>query len=53
MSKLLERAVDELAKLPGVGDRTALRLALHLLRQQPEQVTAFTTAIQDFRTRIR
>ncbi len=53
MSKLLERAVDELSKLPGIGDRTALRLALHLLRQDEEQVKSFTRAIDEFRSRIR
>lgn len=35
-SKLLERAVGEFSKLPGIGRRTALRLVLHLLRQKPE-----------------
>lgn len=35
-SKLLERAVGEFSKLPGIGRRTALRLILHLLRQKPE-----------------
>ena len=32
-SKLLENAVQEIAQLPGIGKRTALRLALHLLKQ--------------------
>lgn len=36
-SQLLENAVDEFAKLPGVGRKTALRLVLHLLRQDPER----------------
>ena len=36
-SQLLTNAVDEFAKLPGVGRKTALRLVLHLLRQQPER----------------
>lgn len=36
-SQLLENAVDEFAKLPGVGRKTALRLVLHLLRQEPER----------------
>ena len=36
-SQLLTNAVDEFAKLPGVGRKTALRLVLHLLRQEPER----------------
>ena len=35
-SKLLENAVEEFAKLPGIGRKTALRLVLHLLRQEPQ-----------------
>ena len=41
-SKLLEKAVNEMAQLPGIGKRTALRLVLHLLKQ-PEERTAFLT----------
>lgn len=44
-SQLLDDAVGELAKLPGVGRKTALRLALHLLRQTPDEVDGFATAI--------
>lgn len=44
-SALLERAVGEFAKLPGVGRKTAMRLVLHLLRQEPEAVEAFANAI--------
>ena len=44
-SVLLERAVGEFAKLPGVGRKTAMRLVLHLLRQDPEAVEAFANAI--------
>ena len=36
-SHLLENAVDEFAKLPGIGRKTALRLVLHLLRQEPDR----------------
>lgn len=36
-SKLLEKAIDEVAQLPGIGKRTALRLVLHLLKQPKEQ----------------
>ena len=39
-SKLLEDAVNEFSRLPGVGKRSALRLALHLLRQEEDQVVA-------------
>lgn len=51
-SKLLERAVDELAKLPGIGNRTALRLALHLLRLPQADVEQFLTAIGEMKTNI-
>ncbi len=45
-SKVLESAVREIAKLPGIGQRTALRLALHILRQNPEEMHQFTDAIR-------
>ncbi|HDP74356.1 MAG TPA: recombination protein RecR [Bacteroidales bacterium] len=51
-SKLLEKAVEELAKLPGIGNRTALRLALHLLRQPQTDVNQFLTAISEMKTNI-
>lgn len=35
-SKLIEDAVSEFEKLPGIGHKTALRLVLHLLKQQPQ-----------------
>ena len=44
-SKLLEDAVDAISSLPGVGRRSALRLALHLLKQPAENVHHFTSAI--------
>lgn len=44
-SKLLSKAVDELSALPGVGRRTALRYVLHLLRQPPEKIEAFTESV--------
>ncbi len=53
MSKLLERAVEELSKLPSVGERTALRLALHLLSRHEEEVMAFTESLADFRVNIK
>ena len=44
-SALLERAVDEFAKLPGVGRKTAMRLVLHMLRLDVGKVDAFTDAV--------
>lgn len=44
-SKWMEQAVDQLATLPGVGRKTALRLALHLLQRGDDQVERFTRAI--------
>ena len=46
-SRLLEKAVSEFAKLPGVGRRTALRLVLYLLRRDKKDVLAFANAISD------
>ena len=48
-SKLLEEAVDAISSLPGVGRRSALRLALHLLKQPQENVHHFTAAIDALR----
>ena len=53
MSKLLQEAVSEFAKLPGIGRRTALRLAMHLLKMERESVLEMTEAIARFRTNIR
>ena len=44
-SALLENAVNEFAKLPGIGRKTALRLVLHLLRQEDSQVEEFAQAL--------
>ena len=44
-SKLLENAVEAISSLPGVGRRSAMRLALHLLKQPQENVLHFTDAI--------
>ena len=46
-SKLLEDAVEAISSLPGVGRRSALRLALHLLRQSGENVHHFTESINN------
>jgi recombination protein RecR len=44
-SKLIENAVNSFASLPGIGKKTALRLALHLLQQEKEQVKSFADSI--------
>lgn len=49
-SALLEQAVNEFSKLPGIGKKTALRLVLHLLKQEPEKVAAFGEALMRMRT---
>jgi recombination protein RecR len=51
-SKLLENAVGEFSKLPGVGQKTALRLVLHLLNQDKDEVEAFSKAISKLRNEI-
>lgn len=48
-SKLLENAVNEISQLPGIGKRTALRLALHLLKQPKEQTQNLTQALSHMR----
>ena len=52
-SKLLENAVNEFAKLPGIGKKTALRLALHLLKQEEESVAGFSDTITKMRSEIK
>jgi recombination protein RecR len=52
-SKLLESAVNEFAKLPGVGQRTALRLVLHLLNQSDVEVAQFTDSLNRLKQEIR
>jgi recombination protein RecR len=47
------RLVVELAKLPGVGEKTAARLAFHILRAPPEDAAALASAITDLRAKIR
>ncbi|MBS2097913.1 recombination mediator RecR [Carboxylicivirga linearis] len=51
-SKLLEVAVNEFAKLPGIGRKTALRLVLHLLKQEKEEVFKFSDSIRMMREEI-
>ena len=52
-SMLLQRAVTEISKLPGIGQKTALRLALHLLRQEKEEVDRMAQSIMDLRHGVR
>ncbi len=52
-SQLLERAVDEFAKLPGIGGKTAMRLVLHLLRQDTRAVEAFGQSIIRLRQEVK
>lgn len=51
-SKLLEKAVSEMAQLPGIGKRTALRLVLHLLKQPKEQTQYLSEALVKMREQI-
>ncbi|HIY47052.1 MAG TPA: recombination mediator RecR [Candidatus Alistipes faecigallinarum] len=53
MSRLLQDVVGELSKLPGVGRRTALRLAIHILRMESDSVHEMTRSIDRFRDEIR
>ncbi|MEO8934871.1 MAG: recombination mediator RecR [Xanthomarina sp.] len=52
-SKLLEKAVNEMSQLPGIGKRTALRLVLHLLRQPEDQTLRLAKALESMRTEIK
>jgi recombination protein RecR len=52
-SKLLKEAVDEFAKLPGIGRKTALRLVLHLLNRDKEEVNQFGNTIIKLRNEIK
>jgi recombination protein RecR len=49
----VERLIDELKHLPGIGQKTAQRLAFHLLRQSPEDALALADAIRDAKEKIR
>ena len=52
-SKLLEKAVNEMSQLPGIGKRTALRLVLHLLKQPKEQTVFLSEALTLMREEIK
>ncbi len=51
-SKLLENAVNEVSRLPGIGKRTALRLVLHLLKQPSENTKFLTEALSRLRENV-
>ncbi len=52
-SKLLEQAVNEMAQLPGIGKRTALRLVLHLLKQPKEQTEFLAQSLTRMRNEVK
>jgi recombination protein RecR len=52
-SKILEKAVNEISQLPGIGKRTALRLVLHLLKQPKEQTIFLSQALLTMREEIK
>ena len=52
-SKLIENAVNEIAKLPGIGKKTALRLVLHLLKQEKTEVQLLSEALTTLRENIK
>jgi recombination protein RecR len=52
-SKLLEQAVEEFSKLPGIGKKTALRLVLNLLKREKDEVNRFAMALKNLRDEIR
>ncbi|MGK7394549.1 MAG: recombination mediator RecR [Candidatus Cyclobacteriaceae bacterium M3_2C_046] len=51
-SRLIENAVEEIAKLPGIGKKTAFRLVLHLLKQDTEATQNLTESLLELRTKI-
>jgi len=52
-SKLIEEAVSQISKLPGIGKKTAMRLVLHLVKDRPESTLALTEALNKLRSQIR
>ena len=52
-SKLLQNAVDDIAQLPGIGRRTALRLALHILKLPKSATTQLASSLINFREKIK
>ena len=52
-SKLIEEAVAQISKLPGIGKKTALRLALHLIKEKEQNTLALTEALRNLRLNIK
>lgn len=52
-SKLIEEAVDQISKLPGIGKKTAMRLVLYLIKEKEEATLELTEALNKLRTHIR
>lgn len=52
-SKLIEEAVNQVAKLPGIGKKTALRLVLHLIKEKKENTSELTSALSRLREEIK
>jgi len=52
-SKLVERAVEEISRLPGIGKKTALRLVLHLLKQPEASTSQLSAALNELRANIK
>jgi recombination protein RecR len=52
-SKLIEEAVNQISRLPGIGKKTALRLVLHLIRESEQNTFALTEALNNLRSRIK
>jgi len=52
-SKLIEEAVNQIARLPGIGKKTALRLVLHLIKEKEQSTTALAEALVNLRSNIK
>ncbi len=52
-SKLIEEAVNQISKLPGIGKKTALRLVLHLIKEKEHSTFSLTEALNNLRTQIK
>ena len=52
-SKLIEQAITEVSKLPGIGKKSALRIVLHLLRQEPVETSLLARGLEDLRENIK
>jgi recombination protein RecR len=52
-SKLIEEAVNQISKLPGIGKKTALRLVLHLIKEREQNTISLTEALNNLRANIK